>query len=256
MKSKTEQAIQPLYQVFRNYRFTDMEGDPLFPGFCDPAPLLAEPLAELPPQAFENFAWKAVTTWGTASDLRHFLPRMLELAYLNSDTPPLETWQLYGKIDYADWRSWPKAEQAAIECYIDARWFDVIYQETNLTEESGIIQPYLRPWGAGGPSTPGGYLAAVVRLDPSLMSRLLSDWSDWIEDATEMSPVLSLAEVYLLLDGIWDARPEGLYVAWLKDKKRVQQLASAWDKHQDTPLVSAYLSDAHSAAERWLARIG
>ncbi len=254
MSSKTAEAVKQLYKVFKRYRFTDMEGDPAFPGFCDPAPLLAEPLGVLPREAFETFAWKAVTTWGTADDLRHFLPRMLELLAEEGDAHPLETWALFGKIAYAKWRTWPKEEQSAIENYVEFRWFELLHQPVSIPKACGTLQPYLLPWSESGGFTSVDYIKAVVFLDETLTLRLLQQWSDWIEEGMELGPVVSLAETFLLADGIWGEEPSGVLLDWLRMPVRINQLFSAWTSQQDDPSISSYLSDGHAAAERWIAR--
>jgi len=248
MQSKTSKAIKALYEVFQRYRFTDLEGDPAFPGLCDPAPLLAEPLPFLPREAFNLFAWKAVSTWGNADDLRHFLPRMLELLAEDGDIGALEAWSLFGKIAYAKWRSWPHSEQDAIEDYVHARWFDILHQDVRLsntkrdidkTEAQSIIE----------------LVHAIQFLDASLYDGLLYQWAAWIDQDETDTPLLLLAEIYLELSEVWPLyEPKDRFRTWLLEPERIEQLSSAWERRQCDEAISQFLSDAHAAAENWIGR--
>ncbi|MEM9916392.1 MAG: hypothetical protein AAF911_15675 [Planctomycetota bacterium] len=113
-------AVQNLYRVFGRYRFTDTIGDAAFPGFCDPGPMLAVSLDQVPADALDRFHSKALTTWGNADDFRHFLPRMLELSIENGFT--LDREFLWAKLDYGNWHEWPRKEIEAIEDFSLALW--------------------------------------------------------------------------------------------------------------------------------------
>jgi len=59
---------------------------------------------------------KALTTWGEVTDLKHFLPRILELL---AQLDATQDWAIDGeliasKLRYADWRKWPADEQDAL----------------------------------------------------------------------------------------------------------------------------------------------
>ncbi|MEM6507616.1 MAG: hypothetical protein AAF711_19430 [Planctomycetota bacterium] len=247
MTTKTGESVKQLYKVFKRYRFTDMEGDPAFPGLCDPAPLLAEPLAVLPREAFDMFAWKAVTTWGTADDLRHFLPRMLELLADGGEAYPLEAWSLFGKIAYAQWRKWPGVEQEAIQDYIDARWFDLLHQEVRLADTKNHLDKTQA-------QSINELAHAIQFLEPSLYDGLLGQWSACIDERVTDTPVLLLAETYLELFGGWMVyEPKDRFRHWLLEPKRIEQLSAEWEMQQNEAVKSQYFSDVHVAAENWIA---
>lgn len=119
-REELSQSIETLYRVFGRYRFTDTLGDAAFPGFCDSAPMLSVPLNQVPAEALDLFHAKAMTTWGSTKDFRHFLPRLLELSVENRFTFDREV--LWGKLDYGGWRKWPRKEIDAIEQFSLAFW--------------------------------------------------------------------------------------------------------------------------------------
>lgn len=235
-----------MYEVFRKYRFTDMEGDLAFPGSCDPQPLLDRPLRALEASAFERFAWKAVTTWGTADDLRHFLPRMLELTTYG-DVELLERWIVYNKIRYAKWRSWPQSEQDAIESCFHAVFSQCIHKP--VADYQGMKSDWhpcftmvSKDGRISDPVT--GFLCDLLDADAELIPGLLTVWTDQLD---EQAPLLALAYVYL------DKHQSdtGLYGDWLRSASHVERFAAAWERYLNDPALSTILSDAHASAERF-----
>jgi hypothetical protein len=70
-----------------------------------------------------------MTTWGDVNHFKHFLPRVFELVWeLGVD---LST--IFGKLEYASWRTWPVAEQAAVRQFLRAFWID-FQSQTEPTE--------------------------------------------------------------------------------------------------------------------------
>ncbi len=61
-----------------------------------------------------------LTTWGDTDDLRHFLPRLLELA--TSDDLNVDVEIVPAKLRMARWWTWPPDERAAVEAYLAAWW--------------------------------------------------------------------------------------------------------------------------------------
>lgn len=81
------------------------------------------PLAQLSGADLQRYAWKALTTWGEVADFKHFLPRWLEIIlYGQDDGFALEFSQLAAKLDYGQWRRWPRAEQEAVETALLLCW--------------------------------------------------------------------------------------------------------------------------------------
>lgn len=115
-------AVDGLYSAFRPYRLRDHIVDcPCCVSDGDNRKLQSVPLLELTSEQLRRYTGKAMTTWGTAHEFRHFLPRIAELMSFD------EGWQVdleivAGKLTYADWSSWPGAEQSAIRRFLAAWW--------------------------------------------------------------------------------------------------------------------------------------
>src|SRR5262245_16013964 len=91
-------AVAGLYDVFALYRLGEVvEGCSHCVAVGDERALHRAPLRRLDGRSLGRYAFKALTTWGDVDDLRHFLPRLLELAAANDpDLPGLEV--LFGKL--------------------------------------------------------------------------------------------------------------------------------------------------------------
>ena len=75
-----EGAIAALYDAFASYGLADVvEGCPCCVSAEDQARLRSKPLRLLIDGDLGGFAFSALSTWGTLHDLKHFLPRILEL---------------------------------------------------------------------------------------------------------------------------------------------------------------------------------
>lgn len=108
-------AVERLYSTFNRYppRMT-VDGCPHCVSSADNDCIHAAPLRQLTETQLERYAFKAITTWGTVDDFRHFLPRIFELlATAPHDWVDPEV--VFGKLPYCDFRSWPIAEQQVIE---------------------------------------------------------------------------------------------------------------------------------------------
>lgn len=111
-----ESALEALYATFSRYDGTHIEGCPHCVSFDDNAALRRAPVRQLGGELY-RYLFKAMTTWGTEEDFKHFVPRLLELYASSSDA-----WLLCDKLAYARWRSWPEAEQRAVEGYLVSSW--------------------------------------------------------------------------------------------------------------------------------------
>ena len=111
------EAIQDLYRVFKPYQVRrHPEGCPCCVSDADKRRLFSKPLTELSPEDLGRFAWKVLTTWGTVEDLKHFLPRLLELVALDECTP-FETEVLFGKLRLGGWTAWPDSQRESLACF-------------------------------------------------------------------------------------------------------------------------------------------
>jgi len=114
--SPVDEALEVVYATFARYGGTHLEGCPHCVSFEESAVLRRMPLRRLGAE-LQRYLFKAMTTWGTKDDFKHFLPRLLEIYASSSDA-----WLLVDKLRYANWRSWPEPERAAVEKYLSTLW--------------------------------------------------------------------------------------------------------------------------------------
>jgi len=113
-------AIEGLYEMFSAYPLAaKIDGCPCCVSDQDESSLHRKPLHELTAEDLSRYAFKALTTWGTKNDFKHFLPRLFELV----PEPEGITWELdievlFGKLRYGKWETWPEGEQKAIRRYL------------------------------------------------------------------------------------------------------------------------------------------
>ena len=68
-----------------------------------------------------HYGFSALFTWGNLDDFKHFLPRLFELTATEGFQAP-DTESLYGRLAYARFDTWPKAEQNAVRAFAMAHW--------------------------------------------------------------------------------------------------------------------------------------
>jgi hypothetical protein len=93
------------------------------------------PLRELTWTDLGIFSFKALTSFGDTEDLRHFLPRLLELYVLDHAGAPHTLFMLCHKLDDAKWTKWPADEVGAIRTFIDA-WKRVLAKEAPASDRA------------------------------------------------------------------------------------------------------------------------
>ena len=116
LPSALAERLGELYREFSKYPFDrNMSGDPAFPFLTDNAVLQKRPLRELTPDDFHYYFQKAITTWGTIDDFKHFIPRLLELmAQKYFGLVEVDPFWILTKLCFAAWRQWPNSEQIAV----------------------------------------------------------------------------------------------------------------------------------------------
>lgn len=164
-------ALESLYVTFQRYQGTHLEGCPHCVSFEDSAALRRAPLRALGGE-LHRYLFKAMTTWGTTEDFKHFLPRLLQLYAYSSDG-----WLLCDKLAYGSWRSWPEPEQKAVEGYLLAVWREKLMAydhplpgdallDTMLTLELDIapydVRTRLEAWRADASRESAQHLAEFV----------------------------------------------------------------------------------------------
>lgn len=142
-----------MYNTFSRYPFSStMEGCPCCVSDGDKAALHSKDLRKLSEEDIERYAFKAMTTWGDVADFKHYLPKILELTATTEFS--VDTFIVLGKLDYANWKSWPGEEIAAIEAFLPAWWANAVqhkpYYDSELLVEVhkhiGDIDSLLNLW--------------------------------------------------------------------------------------------------------------
>ncbi|HSI36454.1 MAG: hypothetical protein ACAI43_24050 [Phycisphaerae bacterium] len=122
MTSELSEAIEGLYATFARYSALNMGGH------CDTADdsegnrLGATPLRELTHQDLSLYAFKAMSTWGSVDEYKHFLPRLMELVAQAGRVGDTEVWVVLAKPGYGELRKWPAAERESVERFFLAVW--------------------------------------------------------------------------------------------------------------------------------------
>lgn len=124
-EQKLKEAIAILYETFAIYRLNStIVGCPCCVSKGDNKLIQAKPLHKLTANDLNRYAFKAISTWGTIEDFKHFLPRLLELiafdkSFLESDT-------VIDKLNYAKFDNWKKQEKKAVNDYLIALWHCIL----------------------------------------------------------------------------------------------------------------------------------
>lgn len=136
-----QEAINNLYEVFKDYHVTKMEK-------CtcgcisedQEAEVYAKPLQKLLGENLNFYAHKAMTTWGNENDFKHFLPRLLEVCFFD-ETFYKDLKHIYSKLEYAHWENWEETEQQAIIDFVKSSWKEYVNSRNNLDsfDSSGYI---------------------------------------------------------------------------------------------------------------------
>ena len=117
---------------------------------------LSGPLRAVTAEAIDRWLPHAVTTWGTAEDLRVLVPRTLELFASGQLTTSPEI--LFTKLRVAGVHSWTVEEQAAVEDLITAVWLAGLVTHPSATghpawrllvglaELGDELSPFLDDW--------------------------------------------------------------------------------------------------------------
>ncbi|WP_017585706.1 hypothetical protein [Nocardiopsis ganjiahuensis] len=145
-----QSEIEDVYRVFARYpRPARVEGCRHCVTENDHQDLLGAPLRELDAERLRRFAHKALNTWGDVDDLRHFLPRLLELA-LRGDG---DLHGLFAKLRQAGWTEWPEDEREALRACLAVWWEHGLSGEDRadaplgtLAEAGDDLGPYLDSW--------------------------------------------------------------------------------------------------------------
>lgn len=151
-----QEAVAALYEVFA--------GNPLR-DWTDPCPhchtaddeqlLHRAPLRELTAEDLQRYATDSLMLWGDLGDLKHFLPRILEVVATEGfDFPDVEI--VYGHLAYGSFATWPAHERTAVRDLAMAHWRMALAEGVHLAHFEPVLAgimlieddltPYLRYW--------------------------------------------------------------------------------------------------------------
>lgn len=219
------EAIQELYRVFKPYQVRrHPEGCPCCVSNADKRRLFSKPLAELSPEDLGRFAWKVLTTWGSVEDLKHFLPRLLELMAWDECTP-FEREVLFGKLSLGGWTAWPDRERESVEKYLNAVWEDCLTSEAGsvwldellcgLGHAVDNLNPFLTFWMNSRVST--AYANVVSYIDWNTASLLKrrhltnSFWSDADQQMSQVVDWLASPATIRALEAVFSENPSSSF---------------------------------------------
>ena len=135
-EKELRQAIAILYETFAYYPLNpQIKGCPCCVTENDNLLILSKPLNKLTASDLNHYAFNAVLTWGTIKDLKHFLPRLLELFVFDTDL-------FYGcfvisRLSSLNLDDWQQKEQEAIYQYLIASWKYILSLNPSPTVELG-----------------------------------------------------------------------------------------------------------------------
>lgn len=157
LRTALTSAIDQLYDEFAaNPRPRSIDYCPCcFTSDEERAVLALVPLRQVPIDVIRPYAADVMLTVGDAADLRYFLPRIVEIATLETfNYPELEG--LIGRLPRAGWTSWPQGEQDAVRAYFQAMWTDALFADDPVVDYDAALcaignaeddlTAYLAPW--------------------------------------------------------------------------------------------------------------
>lgn len=134
-------VVSELHQVFKPYRLgDDFVGCEDCVRLSDTEFLKSQPLRQLHFADLNRYAFKAMTTWGNVRHFKYFLPRLLELSLEDLqgfDFPE----SLFGKLEYAEWKTWRGVERNAINEFLHHFWKHHLsrFDETKPSESISVL---------------------------------------------------------------------------------------------------------------------
>lgn len=135
LKMSLESAIEQLYDVFSTY--------PLASGLRDRSceccvtdeeisELTRSPLKDITIEGIGHFMRSAVTTYGDENDLKHFIPRIIEL-FQDKEYNLADDFLTFEKLNYCNWQNWELKEIDAIQTYLKELWKDCLLKNSPIS---------------------------------------------------------------------------------------------------------------------------
>jgi hypothetical protein len=176
MHPDLEAAIEEMYAAFARPTPREVDGCPCCTTKEELRALVETPLRELNEEQLGRYASSALLTVGDVEDLRYFWPRIAELSVRGELWTDIEV--VFDKPRRGEWRSWPRAEQEAIERFARAVMDDLARRELDAFEVDGwvcafgrlmedvvpLLAPLLEPTPAAGANLSSLHLLNARRI--------------------------------------------------------------------------------------------
>lgn len=179
------------------------------------------------------YSFKAITTFGTSSDFKHFLPRICELIASGPYPKNIEI-VLSRKLWTADFANWPEPERSAVEQFLLALWDDTLRRWPALNQADTVLHSLASI--RTSLTTPLDTWSALMRTERNARLHLANwlcygpGWSDppvfwndfpgaWNEilDWLGSSPTSAAVDVAFVE---WSKTPEGEHWGYRRDEYR------------------------------------
>lgn len=221
--------MEALYATFARFELGKVAGCPHCVGDDDQRDLRRVPLRQLTGDDVEHYAFKAISTWGDADDLRHFLPRLLELAARGDLTVDVAT--VVGKLRLAQWSGWPPDQREAIETFAGAWWRRTLTIYPAPDDAATVLQAVAQAVDDLSP-----FLSAWLDPPTEPAARHLAAFIDVLAHSVRRRPT------GLVLRGWWHDQPAQL-LTWLARPALRDTMESAFFDAGSAP-IAAELSAA------------
>ena len=130
-------ALDRAYGAFSGYpRPSKLEASPLRDADAILWTLTSAPLRKLTGQEIGPYAGWALTTVGSVSDYKHFLPRILEQAVRSPVWIGVEPSIIAERLKMAHWQRWPVREQTAIVDFFRAAWSQACAEHPDIVGDA------------------------------------------------------------------------------------------------------------------------
>jgi hypothetical protein len=196
-------SVECLYDEFSTFALRPViEGCPHCINPNDQTPIHSKALRSLTAEDLQKYAWKAMTTWGNVDDFRHFLPRLLELLAEGDFAYFIDNEIITGKLRYAHWENWTKAQRGAVNDFFKAYWNRVM-REYPISTEADValcaignavddVNEFLTTWGNDSSLPSVCHLADFIDSNSSALrrSRKLQN-AFWGDRRDQMEQVLA-----------------------------------------------------------------
>lgn len=220
---KLRDSIEKLYLVFAHYPLREnTEACPCCHIEQDERRIHAKPLRNLHEKDLREFVGDAIHVWGSADDYKHFLPRIFDLATVNS-AQFADTQIAVGKLRYCEWWNWQEGERQVVQEFLRTVWNCLI--QTEPSEWSGVeiedwlcgialaendVGSYLATWqDTNGENADLNLASFVANTDFANANQTPSDyWNDCPESFAAVSAWIRSEAVKTGLREIADRYPE------------------------------------------------